>query len=927
MAVTLGTHLGRYEIVSLIGAGGMGEVYLAQDTQLDRPVALKILPAEIAADHQRLHRFLQEARAASKISGAHAAHIYEIGEASGLYFIAMEYVEGEQLAHRIVARRHTPAEVAHIGAQILEALEEAHARGVTHRDIKPQNVIVTSRGQAKVLDFGLAKLAGAEAASEAATRVKTNPGAVMGTVAYMSPEQALAREDIDHRTDIFSLGVVLYEMATGRLPFEGASVTEIIDRIVHAQPEAIARFNYDVPAELELIIKKALRKNRDERYQTARDMLNDLRSLTRELQFAESREHSVTPQPRVLSSSGEQTTAILTSTGSAQSRSALLRSPATTGVAIPRPTVSSAEYIVRGVRRHTRVVLAALALVVAAGAAYAVYRYSFRAAPAARFERVKFSRVTTEGNLQSVAVSPDGKYIAYELLEAGKRSLWTKHLATDSRVQIVGPLNANTLSPHFFSHDGGYVFFNQRDEQNPQGALFQVAVLGGAPKKVLRDFQSIVAQSPDGKRIAFGRYRPGAASDQHQVWLADADGANERMLWAFSEPESGGNTGLAWSPDGKLVTLAYGSEEGGAHMSLAAIAVADKAFKVITPQRWNRIGRVAWFGDGSGMAVAAVEQNNWQIWRVSYPGGEVRRITNDLHNYGFNSLTLTADSRTLVALQVEGTASIWVAPEGDARRARNITSRQNARDGNGGLDWTPDDRLVFTSDRGGLGRIWLMNADGGEQKPLTERGGNSPLVSPDGHYIFYVSRRSKTDQVWRMESDGSRPKQLTEGGGVETFALTPDGRWVIYSLYEPSIWKVSVDGGTPTKVAEASAFVVQASPDGTLLAYAGLDAKTNSERLAVLRFDDLAPVKTFDLPVTARSLFRWSPDSRALIYIDTRGGVSNLWRLTLDGGAPAQITDFKTDAIHTFAYSRDGKQIALSRGNMTRDALMISEEK
>ncbi|HXG56159.1 MAG TPA: serine/threonine-protein kinase [Vicinamibacterales bacterium] len=282
MTLAPGTRLGRYEIRSKLGEGGMGEVYLAQDTQLDRPIALKIPSATVAADLPRIHRFLQEARAASKISGAHAAHIYEVGEASGLHFIAMEYVEGEQLAQRLAARRHTPAEIAHIGAQIGEALEEAHARGVTHRDIKPQNVVITPRGQAKVLDFGLAKLTD-DVPSEAATRVKTNPGAVMGTVSYMSPEQALGREDVDSRTDIFSLGVVLYEMATGRLPFEGGSVTETIDRIVHAQPEAIARFNYEVPAELEVIIRKALRKDRDERYQTARDMGTDLRSLAREL--------------------------------------------------------------------------------------------------------------------------------------------------------------------------------------------------------------------------------------------------------------------------------------------------------------------------------------------------------------------------------------------------------------------------------------------------------------------------------------------------------------------------------------------------------------------------------------------------------------------------------------------------------------------
>jgi len=587
------------------------------------------------------------------------------------------------------------------------------------------------------------------------------------------------------------------------------------------------------------------------------------------------------------------------------------------------PSASSVEYLVGEVKKRKVVVAALLALVIVAGASYFTYRHFVQTKPA-HFERVKLTRITTEGNLQNVAVSPDGKYIAYTLLEAGKRSLWTKHLATDSRVQIVVPTDANILTPYFFSHDGGYVFYGLHDEQNPTGALFQVAVLGGPPKKILTDFASPVGLSPDGKRLAFARYRPGVASEQYQVLLADADGANEKRLWSCSEPEHLGLNGVAWSPDGKLLTVDYGNEEGGNHSTVGAISVADGTFKVITPQRWNRVGRIAWFNDGSGMAVVAQERgpNSWQIWRVSFPGGEARRITNDLHNYGYTSLTLTADSSTLVALQVEGTAGIWIAPEGDARRARAVTSRS----GGGGFDWTPDGRLVFASNVGGKQGIFVMNADGGEQKPLME-GGESPQVSPDGRYLFYESQRSKTKQVWRADSDGSHPKQLTEGGGVETFALTPDGRWVIYSLFAPTIWKIPSDGGTPTKVADASAFTVQVSPDGRFLAYAGLDAQTNRERLTVLTLEGGATVKTFDLPVTARSLFRWSPDSRAVVYVDTRGDVSNLWRLPLDGGAPAQITDFKADHINFFAYSRDGKQLALSRGNQTRDALMISEEK
>ncbi|HEY9283084.1 MAG TPA: serine/threonine-protein kinase, partial [Pyrinomonadaceae bacterium] len=302
MALERGTRLGeRYEIRTLVGSGGMGEVYRAWDTELERVVALKVLPPQIAGDGDRLSRFLQEARAASKLGGAHAAHIYEIKESEGAHFIAMEYVEGQSLDKYIAGKPLDIPEIARIAIQIAEALEEAHSKGITHRDIKPANIIITPRGAVKVLDFGLAKInrpeEGFAEGERTAAHVKTDPGMVMGTVSYMSPEQALAERDIDHRTDIFSLGVVLYEMATGRVPFAGETTGRTIDNIIHVQPEAMARFNYDVPVELDVIVRKCLRKNRDERYQNVRDLLNDLRSLKADLDFIE-RERSVSPDLR-----------------------------------------------------------------------------------------------------------------------------------------------------------------------------------------------------------------------------------------------------------------------------------------------------------------------------------------------------------------------------------------------------------------------------------------------------------------------------------------------------------------------------------------------------------------------------------------------------------------------------------------------------
>lgn len=274
-----GANVAHYSVVSRLGEGGMGAVYLAEDTRLARRVALKILPADLARDPERMHRFIQEARLASALSHPNVAYIYEIGDDAGLRFLAMEYVEGEPLSARLGRGPVALAELLSIAAQVADALDAAHSKGIVHRDIKPSNLMLTSRGHLKVLDFGLAKLEAPKDGDE--TQLMTDAGVVMGTVAYMSPEQALGRE-VDHRTDLFSLGVVLYEMAASRLPFAGATPSETMARILGSQPEAIARFNYEVPEALDRIVRKCLEKDRERRYQSARDLLVDLRNLERD---------------------------------------------------------------------------------------------------------------------------------------------------------------------------------------------------------------------------------------------------------------------------------------------------------------------------------------------------------------------------------------------------------------------------------------------------------------------------------------------------------------------------------------------------------------------------------------------------------------------------------------------------------------------
>ena len=943
MTLLPGTKLGRYEIRSKIGEGGMGEVYLAEDTQLRRKVALKILPAEIAANQDRMRRFVQEAQSAAALNHPNIAHIYEIGSSPTVtegsdsssttedetHFIAMEYVEGETLREKIHREKVPLQRLLNYLAQVAEGLAKAHAAGIVHRDLKPDNIMITRDGYAKILDFGLAKLIEPTErpqglSSELSTvmlQQHSTPGMILGTAGYMSPEQAQGKvNEIDHRSDIFSFGCILFETATGRKAFEGKDQLDSLHKIVHTPAPQISELNPAAPAELQRIVRRCLAKDPDKRYQSIKDVAIELEELHHELKSESELEYSVPPP--ATSNASAIASGVLSGVDSSN------RSAAGTTTVEATRSSSSAEYLTNEIKRHKKgiaVVLAVL-LIAAIGLAFALYKFLPRKKQF-NLQAGKITQLTNNGKVGNATISPDGKYVAYtELDEQGQSSLWVRYLATNSNVQIVPPSGPDVVfGQSTFSPDGNYIYYLRNERGRVGGALYQVPVLGGTSRKVLEGVTRI-SFSPDGKRFAFERRYSGEGEDA--VMVVNADGSGERRLATRKHPDYF-LPGPAWSPNGQTIVCPIGGFTGGAYRSLIAIQVSDGTQKSLTSHRWNDVQRVAWLSGGSGVVTTANEQQGaqYQIWRISYPDGEVQAVTNDLSDY--RNLSLTADSSALVAVLYDRTSNIWSAPYGEWNSARKLTSSKT--NGGFGVAWTPSGKIVYDSRAGGNLDLWIVDADGHNQKQLTDdvHSERAPSVSPDGRHVVFDSARSGTLQIWRIDIDGSNAKQLTSEAGFNPH-YSPDGKWVVYTTFGPggfSIWRIPSEGGEPVPVINKYALIPSVSPDGKLIACYYLDDKTGTSKIALFPIEGGEPVKLFDLPQPAGPStppVRWLPDGRALTYVSTRGGVSNIWLQPVDGGQPRQLTDFKTDLIFSFDFSRDGKWLALSRGTEDRDVILIN---
>jgi len=900
----IGQTILHYRIIGPLGSGGMGVVYEAQDLTLGRRVALKFLPPELARDQAALDRFLLEARAASALNHPNICTIYAVENDGGQAFISMELLEGLSLDRKLDAGPLAIDRVLEISIQLADALDAAHAKGIVHRDIKPGNIFLTQRGAVKILDFGLAKLTqAAETAMETVASSSpvhlTSPGSTVGTIAYMSPEQARG-EGLDARSDLFSLGTLIYQMSTGHLPFSGNTSALIFNAILERDPVPAVQINPNLPPKLQEMIGKLLEKDRDLRYQSAADLRGDLKRLKRD------------------SESGHKLRAVSTSSPT----------EVTATAAPPAARISSSSAVVAAARQHKLGIgiTSLIVLVLVAAAAYGIYAFLSRTGPTP-FQNFSVSKVTETGKTTLVAVSPDGKYILNVLDDNGQESLWLRNIPTNSNTQVMPPEPLRYLGVRF-SPDGNYLYFVRGELGQTLHYLYRAPVLGGTPQKLVTDVDTNITFSPDGRSLAYtvannpelGKFRLVIHSLETGDERTLATGAMNQELY---DP--------AWSPDGKTIVCVALQPTTDALTGLVAVNAVTGKQDLFFESKTGFLRTPDWLPDGGGLlALSSDTETSFtrsRIVEISYPGRTLRAITHDVSDY--SNLSLAGDGHTLATVLGQNHYDLFMLPTSSlgSGQAEQLTSGAFLS----GFSWTPDGQMIISQDLS----LSLFNPETHAKTPLTsqQQDGNAtqPSACASGRYVVFrrgLHAGTKTSTIWRMDAGGGNLKQLSDGKLDSRPVCSPDGQWVLYvdTTNGSKLKKVSLEGGKSERLTELPIFFgLDISPDGKLAAFPTIAIATSKTVLALLPIDSPQNTKLLEMQRAPGQNILFTRDGKAVVYPFRDKDADNLWMQPLDGSPGKQLTNFTSERIVNFHWSFDGSKLGLIRGHTDSDVVLIRD--